>query len=78
MKITNEEFKKISGEVRVAFLNLDKQKREAIIKPILIDIFKKYKRNYDDIVQRIFVNAELDKPELLKISEAVKNEYTSY
>ena len=75
-KIENEEFKKIENNISVAFLNPNKQKREVIIKPILINILKKYK-NCDEFVQSIFVNIELDKPELLKIWETVKNEHTS-
>jgi len=75
MEITTTEFRKISDEIRIAFLNPKKQKREIIIKPILIDILKKY-NDSDNLVKKIFVNVELDKPELLKIWEVVKNEHT--
>jgi len=75
MEITTHEFKKFEQEIQVAFLNANKQKREAIIKPILTNILQ-YK-NANNIVDKFFVNRELDKPELLKIWKAVKNEHTS-
>jgi hypothetical protein len=75
MEITTHEFKKFEQEIQVAFLNANKQKREAIIKPILTNILQ-YK-NANNIVYKFFVNRELDKPELLKIWKAVKNEHTS-
>lgn len=76
MKIIKQhEFKKIEQKIQVAFLNANKQKREAIIKPILTNILQ-YK-NANNIVNKFFVNSDLDKPELLKIWEAVKNEHTS-
>lgn len=75
--ITEKEFKNISNEIRVAFLNPNKQKREEIIKPILKDILNKYQK-CDEIVLSIFVNVELDRPELNKLYKEVKNEHISY
>ena len=75
MEITTQKFKKFEQEIQVAFLNANKQKREAIIKPILTNILQ-YK-NANNIVNKFFVNREIDKPELLKIWEVVKNEHTS-